>query len=547
MHVPVTPRTGRSRRASITTASVLAALLLAACADAASTSDEAPDDGQHAADVGAEAGAAGLVPVATPQPPPDVEPLPVESSTWDGGLIELADATPIRDWGVAAAPTTGGPYPVAVLLHGSHFVCREDAQAYGSWPCPDGTENPHHEGLTYLAEAVAARGFVVAVPGTNAQHTFGAGEPEPAVRSAEIADRALTALAAGERGVDAALVDAERIVVIGHSVGAQEAAMLAAGVTSFSRPVAGVVLLLPALWAQEALPLVDVPAVVVIGECDGDTGVTGANYVSDALLATRQAPAALISLAHVTHNAINTGLPPDPFPVTTPGCTDEQLMPAEAERELFAAMVPELALAVLGDGGAGWAGIVFDDPQSPDGVEIGVVPGGAAVAALPGASESVIADLELAGITATFCPFGYYTPFVEPDRVACHRPELPHMVGQPRTLALTWDEPGASMTVPLEARAGDILRLRIFPDVAAGFLGDAPVQLRLTVPGGASVDVEVPVPPYAFETMEEFDIYSTFAPWQTFAFEVTGDVAAVELTLVEPGAGGVQLVSLGID
>ena len=135
---------------------------------------------------------------------------------------------------------------------------------------PCGHRGTDHEGLGYLADALAARGFVAVAPGINAQYTLGAGEPASAVRTVEIVEHTLTRLEDGGLGVDAALADMSELVLVGHSVGGQDSGLMAAGRTSFSRPVAGVVMLQPALNDSAALPLVDVPTVVVLSECDGD-------------------------------------------------------------------------------------------------------------------------------------------------------------------------------------------------------------------------------------------------------------------------------------
>ena len=66
-------------------------------------------------------------------------PLEITSTTWDDGTFTLSDGAPTQDWGVAAAPTTGGPHPVVVLLHGNHPTCPTDTGG-GTWPCPAGTE-----------------------------------------------------------------------------------------------------------------------------------------------------------------------------------------------------------------------------------------------------------------------------------------------------------------------------------------------------------------------------------------------------------------------
>lgn len=112
-------------------------------------------------------------PTTAPVKVSSVAPLDASVDPWNEGTIVLSDGAPTQDWGVSAGPTTGGPYPVALLLHGNHPTCPTDTGG-GTWPYPTGTEQANHEGLAYLAEALAARGFVVIAPGINVQYTLGA-------------------------------------------------------------------------------------------------------------------------------------------------------------------------------------------------------------------------------------------------------------------------------------------------------------------------------------------------------------------------------------
>jgi hypothetical protein len=170
------------------------ALVLASAALIAGCTGGSDDD--------ADAGPSSSTPSSTaPASTTSAPRLPIVSSTWDDGIVTLSDGAPTRDWGVVAAPDGAGPYPVVLLLHGNHPTCPTDTGG-GTWPCPEGTENPNHEGLAYLAEALAERGFVAVAPGINVQYTFGAGEPMEAARTAEIAERTLARLEAGELGVD---------------------------------------------------------------------------------------------------------------------------------------------------------------------------------------------------------------------------------------------------------------------------------------------------------------------------------------------------------
>lgn len=244
-------------------------------------------------------------------------------------------------------------------------------------------------------------------PGINVQYTVGAGEPATAVRTTEIVQHTLDALEDGRLGVDPALVDASRLVLIGHSVGGQDAGMIAAGRTAFSDPVAGVVMLQPALNDSAALPLADVPSVVVLSECDGDTGVRGGDFVTMELLRTRRTPAAVVVLERANHNFTNSNLGNDFSSVDAPACDHDNLLTPAEQREALASIVPELVHAVLlDDDGVGWCASVFDDPQLPPGVLLGGVAAGEPVASLPGPGPLPAAGLQSTGMTLTFCPEG---------------------------------------------------------------------------------------------------------------------------------------------
>ena len=472
-------------------------------------------------------------------------PLQVSSSAWNAGTITLSDGAQTQDWGIAAAPTDGGPFPVVVLLHGNHPTCPTDTGG-GTWPCPPGTEEENHEGLAYLADALAARGFVAIAPGINVQYTLGAGEPMSAVRTAEILDRALASLEAGRLGVPAAKADTSRLVLIGHSVGGQDASLVAGGKTSVERPVKGVVMLQPALNDVAAMPLVDVPAVVVLSECDGDTGLRPGDYIARAVEQTRRSPAAVVVVERANHNFTNANLRPDAFPVAAPACDPGNMLQPDAQRAVLAAMVPELAHAVLGDGaGVGWAGAVFDEPSPSAGVLLGVVPAGEPVAPVPGPGPQPPAALVTGGMALTFCPEGYYTPYAKPGSEPCHRPELSMMVGNPRTIAAKWSAAGASLTLPVTAKPGDVARLRVVPDFADGRL-TSPLRLRLSAPGGPSTEVELAVPEVRRTLIDPFTVSFGLAMWSTVTLPLPDGASALRVDVVGPSAGSMQILSLGV-
>lgn len=486
----------------------------------------------------------------------------VTSAPYDLGQVTLVDGAPAPLRGIIALPADPGAIadrlPVVVLLHGNHPICRDDPAAYGSWPCRPGTEFRNEEGLAWLLGAIAARGVVAIAPAVNVQYTLGAGEPAAAVRTAELVVRTLDALERGELPVAPELVDLQQLVLGGHSTGGQDANILARGTAGIEvgagRNVVGLVLIQPALNAVEALVLHDVPSTVIVNECDGDVRLTGGTYVSQRLLRSDPAPVALVVLEGGSHNATNSGLGPDGFPIESLTCEAERVtdpqgwaQSAEAQRERLAPIVSGAVSAVVGSRADGWAGSLFDEPATPSGAHLTVVPGAARVPAFPGPTATSIGPVTTDGVTLTWCRPEYTTPLMAPGTEPCHRPELALMVGQPSSVAFVWDRAGASATFPLEGSTGDVLRFRVFPDVADVRIGQGPIVLRLTADDGSSVDVEVPVPPVLRFTIDSFDIAAALVPWWTARISLGAHLQAVTIGVVSPDSGAIQIVSLGVD
>jgi hypothetical protein len=309
------------------------------------------------------------------------------------------------------------------------------------------------------------------------------------------------------------------------------------------------VLLAPAGNDPVVLPLVDRPMVIQLGECDGDTGFAGGQLLTSSLAAApREEPVALVVLDGANHNFTNTGLEADAFPVSLPGCATDELT-AEQQQALLAEAVPGWVHAVLGEPGDSWASQVLEDPETqtapvPSGVQVALVEGGEPAAVLPGTSEASLGDVTIDGFTATWCPQGYYTPFSAPGTEACHRPELPGFVGLPASVALSWDAAGASLTAPLPAGTTRV-RLRAIPDLADPRLGDGPVVLEVSTPGGWSEQVTLEVPPSTRERVDPFDLVHALLLWDTFVLDLPAGTDQVTVTVVSPAAGSLQLSTLG--
>ena len=135
---------------------------------------------------------------------------------------------PVRLNGVIAAPAAGGPYPVVLILHGTHPGCPEDASGVDRWPCDPAVERANYRGFSYLARALAAQSYVALAININAENTFGFGEPTPGERLEQVVALHLDALAtasaggANDFGVElAGRADVSKLALFGHSRGGE--------------------------------------------------------------------------------------------------------------------------------------------------------------------------------------------------------------------------------------------------------------------------------------------------------------------------------------
>ena len=295
------------------------------------------------------------------------------------------------------------------------------------------------------------------------------------VLAAAEVDRDLRALTTGSPslGVTPGEIDFGHIVLLGHSRGAALAAILGrrTGAPRLSRPVSGLVQLAPSVGSVDSTLLADLPAAVVIGTCDGDTGVDGGRFVAPSLdRARRTTPVGLVMIDHATHDATNDRLALEAPPPGRPGCGATQRLEPVAQRQLLMALVPEVARATLGATSSGASATIFDRLRADDQVQPGVRivhvdPTTVRTSLLPKLGQLV----PTAGFTPQWCPGGRYAPFRAPGTEPCHRLELEDLVGWPSGLELTWFNPSAALTVPVPASAS--------PEAESRALFGVPVDL----------------------------------------------------------------------
>lgn len=395
---------------------------------------------------------------------------------------------PVRLNGVIAAPDEGdGPFPVVVIIHGSHPGCPEVEHGVDRWPCDPALEQRNYSGFAYLAEALAGQGYIVLAPNFNAEHTFGFGEPVPDERLTQVFDLHLQALAeaaaggANGFGVDlAGRADLSRLALFGHSRGGGSAVGLANSpeLMAASRgygPAAGVLLIAGATAALEPWSSVSAPLATILAACDGDvTDQAGQLFFEGPRLAPDQTEwAASAWLERANHNSFNSILPGDMINQSSrPDCAT--LLDGEAQRDWLVdyagdflttlRLADEDTAAV--DAARARMGLDVTTP-APD--ELYGLPARVAflapaadrqVVMIPAAEEDLTTNGlggEITGerVTTHFCPKGFYSAWSMPGSEPCRRNYVT-VPGQPAHAVVSWEQAGAALRLAVPDGAGDL-------------------------------------------------------------------------------------------
>lgn len=437
---------------------------------------------------------------------------------------------PVRLNGIIAVPAgDGGPYPVVVIFHGTHPGCPVDETEVDRWPCDPEVEQPNYRGFAYLAEALAAQGYVTLAPNLNAENTFGFGEPQPGERLLQIVELQLDALAeavaGGPNGFGVALAgraDLSRMAIFGHSRGGEAASWLAntrglaapdAAEKFGYGPVKGLLLLAPApIFTVPAAS--SVPQAVILPACDGDVMLQDGQlfYEGARLDPTQEAWALSVWLEQANHNYFNSTLGSDIFAIVNRADCETLLTP-ETQRQFLV----DFATTFL-------TTIFSDDPQAVDGAlaALGMDPAALAPDSLFGlparvmtlapaaarrpllipagaeelttnlAGGEVVAD----GVNLFYCEAGYFTPSVRPGSEPCKRANVT-IPGNPAMVVTSWERSGAILSLALPEGAGDLsdyttisLRAAVDPMSELNAAGTPQAfSVRLTDRSGASATV----------------------------------------------------------
>lgn len=504
---------------------------------------------------------------------------------------------PVRLNGVIAAPAGEGPYPVVVILHGTHPGCPVDEMGVDRWPCDPADEQANYSGFAYLVSELAARGYVALAPNINAENTFGFGEPVSGERLAQLLDLHLNALkdaaTGGENAFGVALsgvADVGRLTLIGHSRGGEMANYLtrqyglgtAEGAAEHGYgPVAGLLLVAPAHILQGSTGA-DVPLAVILSACDGDViGQDGQVFYEAVRFQTDHTWATTVLLEGANHNGFNTILGGDMIAHTgRPGC--QSPLTPEEQRQFLVDYAADFLTALFGaqdEATAAKARLGLDLTQPAPAELFGRA---ARINSLPASADQLRLfapgdEIELTthlqggatvaeGATLFFCPPGYT---VEAELAACRRPNFVNPAN-PVMAIISWSglaevrfemptgqgEMGSYTTLTLRAALDPLSELNP-ADTAQSF------SVRLTDGHGATASVVVgPDEPALQYVSGEFTADETFTPGlldaivqpttvrvplASFAGIDLNDVAEVALVFDQTTSGTLFIADVAVD
>ena len=400
---------------------------------------------------------------------------------------------PVRLNGVLSVPESGdGPFPVVLILHGTHPGCPVNDMGVDAWPCDPLEERDNYAGFEYLVRELAARGYVALAININAENTFGFGEPVGGERLLQLVDLHLSALAAAaagganDFGVDLdGVANVQQLTLMGHSRGGDMVNWLAgdrlngpnlaapdAFATHGYGPVNGLLLIAPAvaLFGSEGTA---VPLAAIISACDGDvTDGSGQDFYEQVRL-DEDSPALATSvvLAEANHNGFNTTLGGDGFPPTDrPDC--QTLLEPEAQRQFLVDYAADFLTLLdspdAAERSAAAARLVLDAgapaPAELYGQAVQLASHAAAADRLTvfvPADEGDMTTNRLGGtiiadnITNQYCEMGYSTPQSNPGSEPCLRPNVT-IPGYPAMAVVNWEGEGGAWRFELPEGARDL-------------------------------------------------------------------------------------------
>lgn len=303
------------------------------------------------------------------------------SQTWSNSVtVVMGDddavprgAYPIELRGTIHVPEAGDAHPVLVFMHGRHVTCRyaDTTEFLAPGVCPEASPALEpvwsERGYEYLAESLAAHGFVVVSVNANNVNDFDlafslAGDDSGATARAHIIGRVLRDLMAANRGTPIGdwpdltdRLDPARFGLMGHSRGgegvvAAHALIHDGTLDSGGAVLRGVFALAPTDFKHWSIR--DVPFATIIPYCDGDvTNLQGSWMYDDN---RGLAPLHQFITMGANHNFYNTVWTGDDFgsrtdPWCSPDAPDSGRNTPESQREQGAMLMSTFFRAYVGE------------------------------------------------------------------------------------------------------------------------------------------------------------------------------------------------------
>lgn len=302
-----------------------------------------------------------------------------------GGMIEGASGGGqlyTRVEGLVALPSTPGPHPVAVLIHGSYPSCLDVPNEKlftpevltTPWPEGCGTERVSTDvgisrgpdylrtpaGFAYLANALAEKGVAVMIPDVNTKERLDwGGEPDTLKLQSNIANThlgLLEKLNSGDAlglpwGADAkGAFDLSHVALIGHSSGG--GFVVDANQTQSIPNIKAVVAIEPGFQHVAERKGEPAPTLVIEGECDEQLSSESVREgISEVAKANTAGVVLSAVVPHATHigtlfgggdNTVGLVQPP-----STPGCKPDALLPKPVQRATMAQLTTDFITQTL--------------------------------------------------------------------------------------------------------------------------------------------------------------------------------------------------------
>ena len=240
----------------------------------------------------------------------------------------LVDGRPTQVQGLLGVPEGPGPFPLAIVMHGSHPPCVDDfiPETFSDTIVTEtveylcGSDFPqyirHDIGLGHIVTALNDVGIAAVSIDVDSAYVWWGGEPFEFGTVEALVNTHLGVVGRLNDGEDLGLgidslagrMDLNQIALIGHSRSGGHIASMLDTAQGLSFEPAAAVLIEPDVGAPVA-DLLDVPLLLIRGECDEDVGPeAGRDFLLEFASPDRSSRVTDLSITAAGHRSINTGL-----------------------------------------------------------------------------------------------------------------------------------------------------------------------------------------------------------------------------------------------